>query len=141
MTEGRARVAFQRGPIAFSMEQLDQSDHAQGMNLADYTVYLNENTTANFDSELLGGVMVLAHPGAIRGNQPYSDRHRLYFSAATAAKAEQMRSTLNLIPNYAWANRGRDRNGGLDPLQAGRDVDRLRHGSAGGREIPGCKRP
>ncbi|HEY6375741.1 MAG TPA: beta-L-arabinofuranosidase domain-containing protein [Edaphobacter sp.] len=102
VTEDRGRVAFQRGPIVFCMEQLDQNDHAHGMNLADYTVYLNENTTANFEPKLLGGVMVLAHPGAI--NRTATDTE-LYFPATTATKAEQKRSTLNLIPYYAWANR------------------------------------
>jgi len=48
----------------------------------------NENTIANFDPELLGGVMVLAHLGASRGKQQYSDRHSALFLCSHCGKAE-----------------------------------------------------
>ena len=102
VTEDRGRVAFQRGPIVFCMEHIDQKDHAPGINLADYTVRLDGTTTAQFEPSLLDGVMVLAHPGAI--NKSATDA-RLYFSAATATKPVDSPTTLRLIPYYAWANR------------------------------------
>ena len=65
VTEDRGRVAFQRGPIVFCMEHLDQPDHGVGMNLAGYTVLPNGTTTAQFEPTLLDGVMVLTHPATI----------------------------------------------------------------------------
>jgi uncharacterized protein len=102
VTEDRGRVAFQRGPIVFCMEHIDQKDHDPGTNLADYTVRLEGTTTAQFEPSLLDGVMVLAHPGAI--DKSATDT-RLYFSAATATKPVDSPTTLRLIPYYAWANR------------------------------------
>ena len=63
VTEDRGRVAFQRGPIVFCMEHLDQPDHGVGMNLAGYTVLPGGATTEHFDANLLDGVMVLTSSG------------------------------------------------------------------------------
>jgi hypothetical protein len=101
VTEDRGRVAFQRGPIVFCMEHLDQSDHSAGMNLAGYTVLLTGETTAHFDPELLDGVMVLTRPGTI--SKKATDTP-LYFPASTP-KAPESPTTVKLIPYYAWANR------------------------------------
>jgi hypothetical protein len=101
--EDRGRAAFQRGPIVFCMEHLDQAGHEQLMNLAGYTAQLGAGTTSHFESDLLDGVMVLDHPGTI--SRSASDA-KLYFSAAEAAKVEESPTTLKLIPYYAWANRG-----------------------------------
>jgi len=102
VTEDRGRVAFQRGPIVFCMEHLDQKDHTAGANLADYTIRLDGQTTEQFEPALLDGVMVLSHPGAI-SRLPANTG--LYFPAATAPKPVDSPTTLKLIPYYAWANR------------------------------------
>ena len=102
VTEDRGRVAFQRGPVVFCMEHLDQKDHVPGMNLADYTVHLVGTTTAQFEPGLLDGVMVLAHPGVI--NRSATDPG-LYYSAQSEPKTAESPTTLKLIPYYAWANR------------------------------------
>jgi DUF1680 family protein len=102
VTEDRGRVAFQRGPVVFCMEHLDQKDHTPTMNLADYTVHLDGSTEAQFEASLLDGVMVLSHPGTI--NAAATDTN-LYFPAGSPAKVENRPTTVKLIPYYAWANR------------------------------------
>src|SRR6202021_2575644 len=101
VTEDRGRVAFQRGPIVFCMEHLDQEDHNSGMNLAGYTVENGGDTKAQFEPKRLDGVMVLSHPATIsRGVTDMA----LYFPASTPKLAESP-TTIKLIPYYAWANR------------------------------------
>jgi uncharacterized protein len=101
VTEDRGRVAFQRGPIVFCMEHLDQPEHTAGMNLAGYTVQPGGVTTAHFDANLLDGVMVLTHPATI--SKTATDTP-LYFPASTPKPSESP-TTVKLIPYYAWANR------------------------------------
>lgn len=100
--EDRGRVAFQRGPIVFCMEHLDQADHQAGMSLNNYAVHLGASTNFSFKPDLLDGVMVLEHPGTI--SRSTTDRG-LYYSAAEPEKLEKTPTTLRLIPYYAWANR------------------------------------
>jgi DUF1680 family protein len=101
VTEDRGRVAFQRGPIVFCMEHLDQPDHGVGMNLAGYTVLPEGATTEQFEPQLLDGVMVLTHPATI--SKTATDM-ALYFPASTPKPLESP-TTVKLIPYYAWANR------------------------------------
>jgi DUF1680 family protein len=101
VTEDRGRVAFQRGPIVFCMEHLDQPDHGVGMNLAGYSVPLGGATVAHFEPDLLDGVIVLTHPATI--SKSATDME-LYFPASTP-KAPESPTTVRLIPYYAWANR------------------------------------
>ena len=101
VTEDRGRVAFQRGPIVFCMEHLDQPDHGTGIDLADYTVPLEGETTLHFEPTLLDGVMVLSHPATIRKT---ATDVGLYFPASTPSAPERA-TTVKLIPYYAWANR------------------------------------
>ena len=103
VTEDRGRVAFQRGPIVFCMEQPDQLDPASAGNLSGYVVHLDGATKANYDAKLLDGVMTLEHPGTIRlaAADP-----GLYFPASEAVETKDTPTTLKLIPYYAWANRG-----------------------------------
>jgi uncharacterized protein len=102
VSEDLGRVAFQRGPIVFCMEQLDQGNPEHGAGLAGYSVKLGASTTAHFDPNLLNGVMVLEHPGSIR--QTPADRG-LYYPAETKTKDLEVPTTVKLIPYYAWANR------------------------------------
>jgi len=101
VTEDRGRVAFQRGPIVFCMEDLDQPEHDGGMNLAGYTVLPDGETTAQFEPHLLDGIMVLTHPATI--SKTATDT-TLYFQASTP-KTPENPTTVKLIPYYAWANR------------------------------------
>jgi uncharacterized protein len=102
VTDDRGRIAFQRGPIVFCMEHLDQPGHEHDMNLIGYSAHLNGNTSSRFDPRLLDGVVVLEHPGSI--SRPNADPG-LYFAAADTPKTEVTPTMLRLIPYYAWANR------------------------------------
>lgn len=103
--EDRGRVAFQRGPVVFCMEGLDQLEQATGgkpVGMVDYAAKLDGATKERFEADLLGGVLVLEHPGVIVRDA--ADRG-LYYPAAEPEKAEETPTTLRLIPYYAWANR------------------------------------
>ncbi|MGA2169406.1 MAG: hypothetical protein ABSG62_14450, partial [Terracidiphilus sp.] len=102
VNEDRGRVAFQRGPIVFCMEQLDQPARERFANLVGYTAKLDAATTAHFEPDLLGGVLVLEHPGSIVQGPRETG---LYYSAAESEALTESPTTLRLIPYYAWANR------------------------------------
>jgi DUF1680 family protein len=59
---------------------------------------------AHFDPDLLGGVMVLEHPGFLARSSGGSS---LYFATGEGSHQNETRITLKLIPYYAWANRSR----------------------------------
>jgi len=101
VADDRGRVAFQRGPIVFCMEQLDQPNQGDDKNLTGYRVDIAGNTTSQFDPNLLDGVMVLDHPGYLSS----STDSNLYYSAALPEKRQEVRTSVKLIPYYAWANR------------------------------------
>ena len=103
VNEDRGRVAFQRGPVVFCMEHLDQPGRESEVSLEGYAAQLTATTTAQFDPNLLDGVMVLSHPGSI--SRSLTERG-LYYSASDPVKVEEKPATLKLIPYYAWANRG-----------------------------------
>jgi DUF1680 family protein len=99
VTEDRGRVAFQRGPIVFCMEHLDQP--ARAANLAGYSVLPAGTSEEQFEADLLAGVITLKHPGRI--SESATDVP-LYFSASTAPPVTEP-TVVKLIPYYAWANR------------------------------------
>ena len=102
VNEDRGRVAFQRGPIVFSMEMLDQADEARAPEIVGYTAHLDASTTARYAPDLLDGVMVLEHPGSVAKGAADTS---LYFAATDSQKTAESPTTLRLIPYYAWANR------------------------------------
>lgn len=101
VNEDRGRVAFQRGPVVFCMEGLDQSDMTAG-NMVGFTAKLDGESGAKYDPDLLGGVMVLEHKGAVVRSALDTG---LYFAADTHEQLSEAPATLRLIPYYAWANR------------------------------------
>src|SRR5579872_5847770 len=101
VTENTGRVAFQRGPVVFCMEGLDQAPRPQQRNLAGFSVRAAGATSAAYDASLLDGVMVLEHQGRHEEAPPST---ALYFAAETP-QSEAQPTTLKLIPYYAWANR------------------------------------
>jgi uncharacterized protein len=105
VSENSGRVAVQRGPLVYCMEQIDQGE---GVLLKDVALDVNEKGGVQFqeqfEKDLLGGVLVLRHAGAVYEESP--DRSGLYFShSATPRKSRRV--SLTLIPYYAWANRVR----------------------------------
>ncbi len=101
VTENTGRVAFQRGPVVFCMEGLDQPDRPSQRNLAGFSVKSTGATAAHYDPNLLDGIVVLEHQGNHEETPPSSS---LYFAADTP-QPEANPATLKLIPYYSWANR------------------------------------
>jgi DUF1680 family protein len=97
------RIAVQRGPLVYCMEQLDQPD---GVALTDVAVNLGQKPGAQFRDELksdwLGGVVVLHHTGTAFEN--VASRDSLY-SRYSGAPVKTRQVPLTFIPYYAWANR------------------------------------
>jgi len=102
VAEDRGRVALQRGPVVFCMELLDQPDAVRQNGLSSCIAEVSPATQARYVPDLLGGVIVLEHPGSFARA---SSGEPLYSVAEEAVHAEVTRTTFKLIPYYAWANR------------------------------------
>jgi DUF1680 family protein len=103
VTENNGRVAVQRGPLVYCMEQIDQG---QGVALKDVALDVDDKSSGRFEEkfegDLLGGVLVLRHSGTMYEESP--NRSSLYFSHnAPPRKSRPLQ--LTFIPYYAWANR------------------------------------
>jgi DUF1680 family protein len=103
VSEDTSRVAVQRGPIIYCMEELDQP---AGVSLSDISVRVSERMGKDFHDEysagLLDGVVVLHHDGAVC--ETPSATEALYMSL-NGAGMKTRPAKLTLIPYYAWANR------------------------------------
>jgi DUF1680 family protein len=101
--ENNNRVALQRGPLVYCLEQLDQPN---GTNLADVAIPASAlqkpQFTESFDKNLLDGITVL-HLEAATLQTPTSQRG-LYFPASSSP-VKSTKAPLTFIPYYAWANR------------------------------------
>ena len=103
VVEDYGRVTVQRGPLVYCLEQLDQPE---GVALVDVSLDLRQQSGSQFHEEfqrdLLGGIVVLKHTGAV--SEKSGSRTALYHRyAADAPKARQVE--LKFVPYYAWANR------------------------------------
>ena len=101
VTEDRGRVAFQRGPVVFCMEGLDEANKQNG-DLVGYIAKLDGASNAKYEPDLLGGVVVLEHPGALA---PDATDTSLYAAVDGGEKVNALPTTLRMIPYYAWSNR------------------------------------
>jgi uncharacterized protein len=103
VVEDAARVAVQRGPLVYCLEELDQPE---GVVVKDAAVVLGKNPGGEFQSEhrsdLLGGVVVLRHNGAVAEKTASSGS---LYSRYANAQRKSKRVPLTFIPYYAWANR------------------------------------
>jgi DUF1680 family protein len=93
------RLAMQRGPLVYTLEQIDQN----GVALGDVFVRPTGQSAAEPRKDLLGGVTVLKISGQVAekslGEEP------LYEPLATAINRPKRPITLTFIPYYAIANR------------------------------------
>ena len=103
VTDDAGRVAVQRGPLVYCMEEMDQP---AGVTMSDLAVSLGQKPQAGFQSEkkddLLGGVVVLRHEGVAYDRS--ASRKALY-SRYGGDEAKSRRVQLTFIPYYAWSNR------------------------------------
>ena len=102
--ENVGRVAVQRGPLVYALEQIDQPDvHS----LANVSLPIEKNSRAGFKSEfrpdLLGGIVVVHHPGI--ENQSSEGPKLLYRSVSDRKEETEKEVNLTFIPYYVWANR------------------------------------
>jgi DUF1680 family protein len=103
VSEDTGRVAMQRGPIIFCMEQLDQPNDVA---LSDVSIALSQKSDRGFQTEfkadMLDGVTVLHHSGAAyetsSGEQPL-------YALANPNPPKTRQADLTLIPYCVWANR------------------------------------
>jgi len=101
VVEDFGRVAVQRGPLVYCLEQMDQ---AEGVALHEVSLDLRRRGGSQFREEfareLLGGVLVLKHPGAVNAKAA-SGLYQQYSAETPATRPVE----LKFIPYYAWANR------------------------------------
>jgi DUF1680 family protein len=86
------------------MEMLDQADAVQKSGFSNCVAEVTASSESRFVPDLLDGVMVLEHPGTVARS---AARTSLYFGAGESRPQQETRTTLKLIPYYAWANRSR----------------------------------
>ncbi|MFL6354015.1 MAG: glycoside hydrolase family 127 protein [Bryobacteraceae bacterium] len=93
------RLAMQRGPLVYALEQIDQN----GIALGDIFVRTNGQSTAENRKELLGGVTVLK----VSGQAPEKSlgEEPLYEPLASVSNRAKRPTSLTFIPYYAIANR------------------------------------
>jgi DUF1680 family protein len=93
------RLAMQRGPLVYTLEQMDQG----GSLLGDVFIRPSGPVTADFRKDLLGGVEILKVPGQAAerslGEEP------LYQPLASTVNQVKRPITLTFIPYYAMGNR------------------------------------
>ncbi len=101
VSEDNAKVAVQRGPLVYCMEQIDEPGSIADLVFA--------KPGSRFESEdqpgLLGGIVTLKHPGLEYIRSLSSEP--LYEPLNEAEQRQTKDVELNLIPYYAWANRDR----------------------------------
>ncbi|BAX80565.1 glycoside hydrolase family 127 protein [Labilibaculum antarcticum] len=95
--EVRNQVAIKRGPIVYCVES---ADLPAGTKIVD--VYLNNKAPykAEFKNDLLGGVTTIQTELLIRKN----NNEESMYKAVKKPEFETIKA--QLIPNYAWSNRG-----------------------------------
>ena len=101
VADDTGRVALQRGPLIYCLEELDQPG---GVSLSDVAVNPGraQEFQSEFKSDLLGGVVVLHHTGVAYDGS--ASRNTLYARySGEPSKTRQL--PLTFIPYYAWANR------------------------------------
>jgi uncharacterized protein len=103
VADDSGRVAIQRGPLIYCLEEIDQPN---GVSLTNVAVnpgrHPAEQFQPEFRSDLLGGMIVLHHNGAVY--ESGASEQSLYFPYA-GETSKPRRVPLTFIPYYAWANR------------------------------------
>jgi DUF1680 family protein len=103
VADDTGRVAVQRGPLIYCLEELDQPS---GVMLSDVALQVGKRPDTEFQTEmkndLLGGVLLLRHTGL---SYDRNEAPNALYSRYTGATERTRRIPLTFIPYYAWANR------------------------------------
>jgi len=103
VAEDYGRVAVQRGPLVYCLEQVDQESRGSLFDFAlSASTGPNEGFTAELRPDLLGGVVLLKHPGIVSA-KPFADEP--LYRTFERAPGESREIGLTFVPYYAWANR------------------------------------
>ena len=102
--EDYGKVAVQRGPLVYCLEQVDQEEKSSVFDTT-LSAYAGPNGgfTSDFRPDMLGGVVVLSHKGRATA-KPLSGEP-LYHILERTPQSEGKEVNLTFIPYYAWANR------------------------------------
>jgi hypothetical protein len=92
----RGRVALQRGPIVYCLEEADN-----GRNLDSILLPRDVAVEASHQPDLLGGVVVLNARGLREGNEEIEERDSAYSNRALPVHD----INLQAVPYFAWDNR------------------------------------
>ncbi len=102
VAEDFGKVAVQRGPLVYCLEQADQSGVEQ---LSEVAIPVGKKTAfrTEFRAGLLGGITVIQHRGI--AYERVGSQGPLYRPVGPEAKRASRDVELTFIPYYAWANR------------------------------------
>jgi DUF1680 family protein len=93
--ENAGKVALQRGPVVFCLEEADNGTNLQDIALPDDTAF-----DVHFDDQLLGGVAVITGTGTRSDLNAY-EQDKLY----TPHNYTRIPAPIKAIPYFAWSNR------------------------------------
>ena len=96
----RSSLAIAYGPLVYCLDQVDQP---AGVNLLDVRLDPTTPPKADWQEELLEGVVVIEMQGAVLDMSDWGET--LYRPMTTKSLAQQP-VKLSAVPYYAWANRG-----------------------------------
>ena len=92
--QDQGRVALQRGPLVYCLEQVDQQVSVNRLVLPEESQFMN-----HYDPDLLGGVVKITAPAQV---EEIEDWGKVLYRAQLSKKQT---CTLTAIPYYAWDNR------------------------------------
>jgi DUF1680 family protein len=102
--EDYGRVAVQRGPLLYCLEQMDQEDKGS---VFDVALPAGPDPSLGFASEfrpdMLGGIVLLKHKGMATAKPLIEEP--LYQTMERTPRGQEKEVNLTFIPYYAWANR------------------------------------
>ncbi|MGP4042079.1 glycoside hydrolase family 127 protein [Gracilibacillus sp. D59] len=93
--ENAGKVALQRGPIIYCLEEQDN-----GANLQDLSIHTNQTFKVKYEENLLNGVTI------IEGKASQTDRKKIEDILYTTKTYPEVERDFKAIPYYAWSNRG-----------------------------------
>ena len=99
----RGSLAIQRGPIVYCVEQADQEP---GIDLLDLRISPDARMQAQWQEDLLGGVMAVDVQGTIVDIGDWKTQLYRPVSQGDGAALPKREVTLRAVPYYAWARRG-----------------------------------
>jgi len=100
VADDSGRVAIQRGPLIYCLEEIDQPN---GISLSDVAVNPGRRPAEQFQTEFkseLGGMVVLHHTGVV-----YERAQKSLYARYSGDSVKTRTISLTFIPYYAWANR------------------------------------